>query len=569
MPNMIPRNYDPAIPSPGEKNFFDRIANDEDAVDWTVLHSLNIAHHKSNLMGEIDFLVIIPEIGILAIEIKAHSYISVKNGKWFMGRTDLVGTIRSPFVQINQSMFSLKDYIKKNYNPLQYTPIFSLVIFTHTEFSSKSIEWKASQYISCREYRGQEISKLLLKRIKIIKKDYLTRDATKWLNSTEGKPNQKEVAKLISLLRPSIESPCESVSLKDEINTDLIKFTTEQFSALDMMEDNHRLIFTGAAGTGKTFIGIESAVRYSSKGKRVLFICMNKLLSELLDRSIDKQYVKVTTLHALMKKFDPSPFEDTTRYWESDLPQICYLNMLEQLKDDDLFDLLIVDEAQDIIGNELWLDCLDLILKDGLSNGRWHIFGDLSYQSIYNQNMSELALLENIKKRNSNNSTITLRKNCRNIETSSRLSLTLAEIKSPYKSYLRNTKPIVDSKIHISVNEMDQVNIIVSTIKKCLNAGFMETDIVILSKISETKCISSRYQNKLSVKPYKFNIEGVRFTSIHKFKGLEAPIIILTDFDEIESDNSKKILFTGASRATDSVHYVFHKNIEEYLTRKR
>jgi hypothetical protein len=566
MPIMIPRVYDQATPSPGEKNFFERISNDSGASDWVVLHSLNIAHHKTNIMGEIDFLVIIPKVGVLAIEIKANSYISIKNGKWYMGRTDQKGTVRSPFVQVNQSMFSLKDYIKNNYNPLQSIPIFPLVIFTHTEFPFKSIEWNSSQYVACKEYRSRPISDLLLKRFNIIKKEYLTKSSTKWLNLDEEKPNKKEVEKLIELLRPSIESPCKSVSLKEEINSDLIRFTTEQFSALDMMEGNQRLIFNGAAGTGKTFIGIESAVRAAIQGKKVLFVCMNKLLSEMLSSSIDNQNIKVTTLHALLRKFDPSTSEDTSKYWETDLPEICYLNMLEQLKDDDIYDLLIVDEAQDIIGNELWLDCLDLVLKDGLSNGKWHFFGDLSYQSIYNYNMSELELLANIQKRNLNNSTVTLKKNCRNVEVSARLSMTLAHIQSPYKSYLRKSKPIIDSKMQIFVSEEDQVKKIILTINKCLNAGFIESDIIILSKVAETKCISFKYQDKLSAKPYKLDMKGLRFTSIHKFKGLEAPIIILTDFDEIESDNSKKLLFTGASRATDSVHYLFHKNIEKYLT---
>jgi superfamily I DNA/RNA helicase len=357
--------------------------------------------------------------------------------------------------------------------------------------------------------------------------------------------------------------------LRDEINTDLIKFTAEQFAALDMMEENHRIIFNGAAGTGKTFIAIESAVRAAEKGNKVLFVCMNKLLCEMLDTALVNKNVKVITLHALMRQYDPSPAEITSTYWQSDLPQTCYINMLEQLKDGDFFDLLIVDEAQDIIGNELWIDCLDLVLRDGLSNGRWHIFGDLSYQSIYNQNMSEFDLLENIKKRNVNTSIVVLKKNCRNVETSARLSMTLAKIQSPYQSYLRNNKPILDSKMRFFSNEEEQLKILILTIQKCINAGFMESDIIILSKVAESKCISFKHQERLSAKPYKSAIKGLRFTSIHKFKGLEAPIIILCDFDEIESDNSKKLLFTGASRATDSVHYLFHSNIEKTLTTQK
>ena len=57
----------------------------------------------------------------------------------------------------------------------------------------------------------------------------------------------------------------------------------------------------------------------------------------------------------------------------------------------------------------------------------------------------------------------------------------------------------------------------------------------------------------------------MQFTSIHKFKGLEAPIIILTDFDEIETDASKKLLYTGASRATESVIYLLDEKVKNYI----
>ncbi len=166
MAKMIPSYLGEDTLSPGEVDFFKRINSDIKTKDWLVLHSLNIAHHQTRIMGEIDFLVIVPQVGILAVEIKAHSFIKVIDGIWYMGRSDTKGSRRSPFEQVNESMFSLINYISENNQNLKSLPIFSLVIFTHFDFKTKSIEWSSKDYVGSREYRSKPISDLLNERIK-------------------------------------------------------------------------------------------------------------------------------------------------------------------------------------------------------------------------------------------------------------------------------------------------------------------------------------------------------------------------------------------------------------------
>lgn len=83
--------------------------------------------------------------------------------------------------------------------------------------------------------------------------------------------------------------------------------------------------------------------------------------------------------------------EDYENYWKIQLPQLAYSNIINN-SEDGSYDLLIIDEAQDIVGNDLWLDCLDLLLDKGLAYGKWHVFGDFVYQSIYSKNVSESEL---------------------------------------------------------------------------------------------------------------------------------------------------------------------------------
>lgn len=166
MPKMIPKRIDPKNPSLGEIEFFKRISQEEDIPDWTILHSLNIApnHHQTRIMGEIDFLAIIPNLGMIAIEIKAHREIKVEDGVWFLGKSDRGGS-RSPFIQIKDSMFSLQKYIADNNILLKEIPIFPLVIFTHYELTLESVEFDRINYASSQEFRSGKLSDLLKKKI--------------------------------------------------------------------------------------------------------------------------------------------------------------------------------------------------------------------------------------------------------------------------------------------------------------------------------------------------------------------------------------------------------------------
>jgi len=56
-----------------------------------------------------------------------------------------------------------------------------------------------------------------------------------------------------------------------------------------------------------------------------------------------------------------------------------------------MYDEIIIDEAQDLLRDK-YLDVIDLILKGGLSAGRWRMFGDFEKQAIFSA--SNLSLEE-------------------------------------------------------------------------------------------------------------------------------------------------------------------------------
>lgn len=565
---MIPRIIDPSTPSDGEKHLFKRLELDENSSNWTVLHSLNIAHHKTQIMGEVDFLVAIPDVCIFAIEVKTHRFIKHENGLWFLGK-DSKGETRSPFKQLNDAVFSLRDYLYSKDVSLATIPIFPLVIFTHTDLINDSIEWNEKELCGAREYRSIPISNLLLNRAKSHIKHLKEIKSDSWFRQVKGKPSNKNIDRLINLLRPNIEPRLYTGTQQLAIDDDITYYTKEQFIALDSMADNNQVIFKGPAGVGKTVLAIEAAIRAANNGNRVLLLCKNRLLLQKLTSQINYKNIHVETITSLLESFVDGAFiassdRNSDEYWNYSLPQEAYVKIIDSMGEKSLYDFVVIDEGQDIIINENWMDCIELLLVNGLMNGKWYLFGDFEYQDIYSI-YKRRPLFENIQKRVGNIATFNLKVNCRNLRDVSTLNFYLSKLDVPYSKYLRNSKPLSDSKYYFYKDEKDQILKLEEHINLLTKAGFKLSDIVILSKVSETKSVAHKFRNRINGKPYGFYKDTLQYTSIHKFKGLEAPIIIMTNFDEISTDAAKKLLYVGASRAIESVIYLFDIKVKNYL----
>jgi DNA replication protein DnaC len=568
MANLIPRVMSPNNPSDGEIHLFKRFEQDENTLDWHVLHSLNIAHHKTQVMGEIDFLVMIPNICVFAIEVKAHRFVKFAHGMWYLGK-DSKGDSKSPFRQVNDATFSLIEYLKTKNNDLSHLPIFPLVLFTHTELNCESIEWHPAEVCCAKEYRKQPISTLLLKRAKFFKNRLNNNTSVKWQSNFESRPSDKDIHNLIDVLRPEIELFGNEIDTRASVAIEIEAFTKEQFVALDAMADNPRVLFKGPAGVGKTVLAAEVAMRAKSEGKNVLFLCKNTMLARFLRDKYATASLTILTITELLESIVSAEFKQSKNrqvdsYWNSELPEEAYGVLLNDEQTAKSYDFLVIDEAQDILINENWLDCVELVVDKGFSSGNWYVFGDFDFQNLYSL-YSSTNILESFQQRTHGFPTFKLSINCRNIKKVSDLSFSLCSLELPYSKHLRNNQPIAESKYYFYKSESELKKKLLEQIKYLINQGFSPSDIVILSKVAESKSTCFKYASEFGATRFDFCENSLQYTSIHKFKGLEAPIIILVDFDEIESEQSKKLLYAGASRATESVIYLFGSLIREYL----
>jgi DNA polymerase III delta prime subunit len=550
MARMIPATIDQGCASPGEREIFRRLKDDPGTSEWIVLHSLDVANHRKQVSGEIDFVIIIPSKGVLCLEVKACSHLRRQGGHWYYGSSHKPDP-RGPFKQAAEAMHSLRERLSRRRPDLSRVVFWSAVIFPYVQFSTISEEWHPWQVIDSRGFRARPISKLVEEVLDDARNFLKECPGAPWFYFNSNEPYLEQCISIAETLRSDFEFFESSKSQAIKINEELKRYTEEQFIALDAMEENPRVFFAGPAGTGKTLLAIEAVRRGLAAGHRVLFLCFNRLLGKWLEEqtSVLCSGVVTRTLHRYMLEVSgSSSIEYGHDFWENDLPLLAVDKLLEKAGKEDFFDELVVDEAQDILRGK-YLDILDLVLMGGLASGRWRLFGDFEKQSIYGA--SNLTFRSFFEKRGLNAPIYSLRVNCRNTPRVATLAQLLGGLEPGYSRILRPDDSL-EPELYYFMNDYEQQQVLIKVFEKLYQEGYSGKDIVVLSPKADGACAV-----KVNTSPWKerlqpFEAMGARhigYSSIHAFKGLEASCIVITDIDRISESAARAIFYIGVKRA--------------------
>ena len=165
-------------------------------------------------------------------------------------------------------------------------------------------------------------------------------------------------------------------SLADDART-IERLTGEQAWILDTLEDNREMAISGGAGSGKTVLAIEKAVRSAAEGRRTLLTCFNApLASHLRHVCQGNQLLVVASFHSLCRSLAQKagielPPDGGQATFDVHLPEA----LVEAVGNNPElgFDTILVDEGQDF--RDSWLDALRLTLNDA-DEGRFYVFYD-------------------------------------------------------------------------------------------------------------------------------------------------------------------------------------------------
>ncbi len=553
---MIPSGYAAKTPF-GEKELFDKIVADPGTAGWVVLHSLDVKKHRSKIEGEVDLVILVPALGVLCVEVKGCD-VSRQDGKWiYPYETSTEG----PFKQVSRASHSLRDYVEQKETSLSKILFFSAVVFTRVNFEDESPEWHPWQYVNRRKLIRQPISKSvteILQRAHAHFKSKVSQYA--WYHEEKTRPTETQISRLVGVLRADFDYPASPRSDVENIEEGIRHFTEEQFDALDLLDENPRVVFKGLAGTGKTLLAIEAARRARANGKSTLLLCYNKLLGRWLERqthdlALGTEKFWCGTFHRLLLDIAgcKPPASAGNEYWRNLLPPRVADLLLDDQRTWPSYDMIVIDEAQDLLNDE-YLDVIDLLLRGGLAGGQWVMFGDFAKQAIYASDVGQLAnqLVGGLVARSPNHVKSTLSINCRNAEPIAGL-LTIASGLNPgYKRVLHDMAGADVTPLFFSTAD-GQHELLRRALGE-LTKTFKPEEIVVLSmRANERSCSAAATETLKGIHLLPMSetrdAAAVEFTSVHAFKGMEASAIVITDIEKIDDDRTQALLYVGMSRA--------------------
>ena len=549
MARMIPVVVDPETRSPGELDLFVRLRDDPGTVGWVVLHSMDVPRHRTQVVGEVDFVVIVPGLGVLCVEVKAHRSVRrTPGGMWQLG-TDSP-TARSPFRQSSESMHSVRDHLISKRPSLSAVLFWSCVCFTSVAFTAESDEWHSWQVIDGPALRSRPISSLIRGVLSMAAERVTAAPTGRWYSAARREPTSVQVEQIVSALRPEFEFFESPKARRKNREEQLRRFTEEQFVALDAMESNPRVVFAGPAGTGKTLLAIETVRRAAAAGERVLFLCYNRLLGGWLKHEVEPlgEAVEVGTIHSFMIKASGLRYEEGSPedFWDHGLPDAA----LSVLLDDgaEPFGVVVVDETQDLLKTP-YLDVVDAALSGGLASGCWRWFGDFERQALFSSGGA--PLLDTLAMRAPGTPTYRLTVNCRNPP---RIA-TFVELVAGVESFQRVLRP--DNGVEPELRFYEDASAAPAALEAVLRAlcleGFEGPEITILSRYTPgtaARVQSPEWRNRIH-HPESARGSDLRACTIHAFKGLESAVVVVTDIDSVGTEEDDCLLYVAITRATE------------------
>ena len=550
---MISSVISPEVKSSAERKIFEWFQNAPGTDKWIVLHSLGIATHNKVIYGETDFLVLAPKMGVFALEVKGGR-VRRENGIWYFtnryGQTNK--KIRGPFDQARDGIFSIIDALKKRID-IEHRHIANVlfgygVMFPDIEFASAGIEEEQWQVFDSRD--GSNVKQF----IKRLSGGAKAKWESHYAPVIDSKlPDSSDVRYMASLLRGDFDCTVPMSAQLRNASDALIALTKEQYHCLDQLDDNPRCLIKGPAGTGKTLLAIEEVKKSVVRGEKVALFCFNANLADWLSNYFENMPEAVRpkyigTFHKYMTQVAkeagllpvyPQDPDKIQRYYQSDLPEAAAIALLDS---SELYDKIVVDEAQDLMQNS-YLDVMSACLEKGLSRGRWTMFGDFTMQAIYADGMSGASMIEKLEEQTSF-IRFKLTINCRNTKPICKEIETVTGFQAPNNLWTKVDGPPVQ---YITWSTMEnQCKKLKSLLKKLADAHISPEQITILSPKRRDDSVVSILDGD-TVNDFKVPTGiNTTFCTIQAYKGLENTVIILTDIEGFSSD---KLMYVGLSRA--------------------
>lgn len=551
-PSPIPAKAlnDPAREA--ERKTYDTLASQLDDA-YSVFYSvawLSKAAGNAAQDGEVDFVVIHPDLGALLLEVKGGSvWREQMTGQWrSTSRSGKLYDIHDPFEQVRASKYALVEKFHEHPSLRRaWVPLAHGVVLPDTPNPARPLAPDAPPEITV--FRddmprlGDRVRGMF--------------DYWRAQGGRTTPPSRGFAVSLTELLAPPTNVPRPLGWVLEDDDKELLRLTEEQFGVFDMLARQRRVEISGGAGTGKTVLAMEKARRLAAEGHEVLLTCFNRPLADHMRRSLGAtERLTIANFHQLCWEtakeagldLPPLSTKVPSEFFDATLPTTM-LDALDRLPTR-RFDAIVVDEGQDFL--ESWWTPLLLCAKDA-ERGILYVFHD-DNQQVYHRVASFPSGL----------SPACLTKNLRNTQAIHRFT-------QSFYDGDRQTAigPEGEPVTIVCVARHEQIE---EAVEKALHkllivGGVPRCDVAVLLGSSRDVPFASpgrigRYE---TTSDQAAGAEKVVVDSVRRFKGLDRKAVILTAIDSLDPMDERVRLYVGSSRARTHLTIVATKATIERL----
>lgn len=335
------------------------------------------------------------------------------------------------------------------------------------------------------------------------------------------------------------QMPSQAEALREPLDEEhrLGHLTRDQARFLDVFEHYPRLIATGGAGSGKTWLALEAARRCARRGDRVALVCRSWGLSRYLERVVEYWPAQdrpafVGVPERLLRSWgvdpDPDGSADPVEYWNHGLPHRLY-SVAVRRPDVECFDALFVDEAEEF-GEEWWSALVEMLREP--QTGILCAFTDNGNRDERRRAVAPIDVAP-----------IVLGENVRSSRQIARLTNSLAIGEVLARGRKRAAVRFVD------VPSSYGSTLAEAAVEALVAEGWSPGAIVVLTTDAPTPSEAASVDGYQAYWDHVLEGQGVHRGGVRDFQGLERPVVVLVVNGFQDKAQARELLYLGISRA--------------------
>lgn len=497
----------------------------------TILANLRLTSEQKD--HELDLVLLVPDVGVVVIEVKGGSVWVDGQGSWWQGSSDRARRVH-PVNQARDGKYALRAYAERDARWRDSSR--TRVRWAHAVVTPNTAVDADFATPDCPRWtiHGREDMADLVERLV---------DAAGRQETGHRVPTEDDVDLICEIVRGRHLMAPDVVADAEEREAVADRLTQEQALLLKVARLLNRVEVRGGAGSGKTILALTQAKDLTRGGngrptQRVALLCYSIGLASYLKRAVAAAPRRhrpafVGTFHELGKLWGaPDGDREDSGFWEVELPQLMG-ELAGGLPDKVKFDAVVVDEAQDF-AQSWWAPLLGALRDE--ETGGLHVYSDENQRIFPRFGEPPVELVP-----------LVLDHNLRNTR---QIAETFSSLAPMRMRLMGGTGPGVT---FVQSPPEEAVAVADDQVETLLDEGWQPQDIALLTTghrhPQQTELQESRGQE--GYWESFWDDDQVFYGHVLGCKGLERRAVVLCVNEAQPRERSRERLYVGMSRATD------------------